>query len=89
MPTLRTHEHKDAIKMLGLYHYRDAKMSEHGKEMIKNMIDWVDQMSPGKLPRQDAWMSFFPAQLVPGINLGLMAVILLPKELQKSYQDLY
>ena len=33
-------------------------------------------------------MSFF-AQLLPGINWGLVAVVLIPKDLQKYYQDLY
>ena len=33
-------------------------------------------------------MSFF-AQLLPGINWGLVAVVLTPKALQKYHQDLY
>jgi hypothetical protein len=39
-------------------------------------------MKTGKLPRRDAWMSFF-AQLLPGINWGLVTVVLTPKALQR------
>ena len=39
---IQTHELKDAVKVLGFYHYLDAKKSEHVKEMIKKGIDWVD-----------------------------------------------
>ena len=45
-------------------------------------------MSTRKLPRNDASIRFF-AHLLPGINVGLVAFILTPKELQGLYQDLY
>ena len=77
---IRTHELEDAVKMLSFYHSLDASKSEHVKEMIKKGVDWVDRMSTGKLLRRDAWMSFF-AQLLPGINWGLVAVVLTPKSL--------
>ena len=56
--------------------------------MIKKGANWVDRMKTGKLPRRDAWMSAF-AQLLPGINWGLLAVVIAEKALQKCYQDLY
>ena len=56
--------------------------------MSKKGIDWVDRIDIGKLPMRDAWTSFF-AQLLPGINWGLVAVVLTPKALQNYYQDLY
>jgi hypothetical protein len=56
--------------------------------MIKKGANWVDMMKTGRLPRRDAWMSVF-AQLLPGINWGLLAVVIMPKALQKYYQDLY
>ena len=68
--------------MLGFYHFLDVSKSDHVKEMIKHMIDSVDRMNTGKLPRRDDWMSFF-AKLLQGINWGLMAVVLTPKALQK------
>ena len=49
---------------------------------------WDDRMSTGELPRRDAWMSVF-VQLLPGINWGLVAVVLTPKALQKYCHDLY
>ena len=51
-------------------------------------MDCVDRTNTGKLPRRDAWTSFF-AQLLPVINWGLVAVVLTSKALQKYYQDLY
>ena len=56
--------------------------------MIKEDSNWVDRTNTGKIPRRDAWMSFF-AQLLPGIYWGLTAVVLTPKALPKYYQDLY
>ena len=56
--------------------------------MINKGIDWADRMNTGKLPMIDAWISVF-AQLLPGIKWGLGAVMLVPKVLQKYYQDLY
>ena len=48
-----THELEDAVKMLGFYHSVDAPKSDHVKEMIKKLIDWVDRLKTGKLPRRD------------------------------------
>ena len=48
---IQIHDLKDAVKMLGFYHYLDAKKSGHIKEMIKKETDWVDQIGTGKLPR--------------------------------------
>ena len=45
--------------MLRFYYSLDAKKSEHVKEMVKKGIDWVDKMNSSKVPRRDAWMSFF------------------------------
>ena len=56
--------------------------------MITKGVDWVDRMKTGELPRRDAWMSIF-AQLLPGVNWGLVAVVITPKACQKCYQDLY
>ena len=56
--------------------------------MVKKGVDWVDKMNTGKVPYRDAWMSFF-AQLLPGINWGLVAVVLSPKVLQEEYQKLH
>ena len=77
---IRTHELNDAVKMLGFYHSLDASKSNHFKEMTKKGVDWVDRMKTGKFPRRDAWVRFF-AQLLPGINLGLVAVVVTPKAL--------
>ena len=85
---IRTHELEDAVKTLGFYHSLDASKSDHVKKIIKKRIDYVDRTNTGKLPRRYASMSFF-AQLLPGINRGLVAVVLTPKALQKYYQDLY
>ena len=74
--------------MLGFYYSLDAKKSEHVEEMVKKGVDWMDKMNTNKLPCRDAWMSFF-AQLLPGINWGLVAVVLSPKILQEEYQRLY
>ena len=64
---IRTHGLEDAVKMLGFYHSLDASKSDHVKEMIKKRISWADRTKTGKLPRRDAWMSFF-AQILPGIT---------------------
>ena len=64
------------------YHSLDAPKSDHVKETIKKGIYWVERMNTGKLPRRDAWTSFF-VQLLPGINWGLVVVVLTPKALQK------
>ena len=74
--------------MLGFYHSLGASKSNHVKEMIKKGIDWVNRVKTGKLPRRDAWMSFF-AQLLPGMNWGVVAVVLTPQALRRYYQDLY
>ena len=85
---IQTHELEDTFNMLGFYHSLDASKSDHVKEMVKREIDWVNRMNIGKLPRRDVWMSFF-VQLLPGINWGLVVVVLVPKALQKYYQDRY
>ena len=64
---IRTHELEDAVKMLGFYHSLDASKSDYVKEMIKEGVAWVDRMNTGKLPRRDAYVSFF-AQLLPRIH---------------------
>jgi len=51
-------------------------------------VDCVDKMNTSKVPCRDAWMSFF-AQILPGINWGLVVVVLSPKALQEEYQKLY
>ena len=56
--------------------------------MVKKGVDWVDKMNTRKVPCRDAWMSFL-AQLLPGINWGMVAVVLSPEILQESYQSLY
>ena len=61
---IQTHELEDTFNMLGFYHSLDASKSDHVKEMIKHMIDSVDRMNTGKLPRRDDWMSFF-SHLLP------------------------
>ena len=85
---IMTHDLEDGLKMLGFYYSLDAKKSQHVKEMVKKGIDWVNKMNTKKVPCRDAWMSFF-AQLLPGINWGMIAVVLSPKILQESYQSLY
>ena len=85
---IRTHDMEDAVKMLGFYYSLDAGKSQHVKEMVKKGVDWVDKMNTRKVPCRDAWMSFF-AQLLPGINWGMVAVVLSPEILQESYQSLY
>ena len=66
----------------------DAEKNEHVKEMVKKGIDWVDKMNTRKVPCRDAWMSFF-AQLLPGINWGMVTVVLSPRILHEAYQSLY
>ena len=56
--------------------------------MITKGVDWVDRMKTGELPRRDAWMILF-AQLLLGINLGLVVVVLTPQALWKYYQKFY
>ena len=85
---IRTHDLEDAVKMLGFYYSLDAKKSKHVKEMVKKGVDCVDKMNTSKVPCRDAWMSFF-AQILPGINWGLVVVVLSPKVLQEKYQKLY
>ena len=46
------------------------------------------RIKTGKLLRRDAWMDLI-AQLLPGINWGLAAVVITPKTLQNCYEDLY
>ena len=85
---IRIHELKDAVKMLGVYHSLDALKSDHVNGMIKKDIACIDRMNTEEFPRRDALMSFF-AQLLPGINWSLVAMVLTPNALQKYYQDLY
>ena len=79
---------EDAVKMLGFYHFIDSSKSNHVKEMTKKGVHGVDRMKTGKLPNKDAWMGSF-AQLLPGINWGVVAVVITTKALQRCYQDLY
>ena len=74
--------------MLDFYHSLDASKSNYVNEMIIKGVDWANRTKTGKLSRKDALMSFF-AQLLQGINWGLVAVVITPMALQKFYQDLY
>ena len=79
---IRTHELEDAVKMLGFYQSFVTSKIDHVKELIKKGVDWVDRMKRGKLPMRDALMSLF-AQLLPGINWGLVTVVITPQALHK------
>ena len=85
---IRTHDLKDAVKMLGFYHALDPKEHPHVDAMVKKGVDWVDKIATGNLHPRDVWMGFF-AQILPGINWGLVATVLHPQALQDAYQSFY
>ena len=56
--------------------------------MVKKGIDWVDKVATKNSRPREVWMDFF-AQILPGINWGLVATVLKPEALQKAYQRFY